>query len=345
MARNTRLMTALVLAALTGAAHAAITVGPGGGYDFDTIQAAISWALPGEAVDVYPGSYPENVILDKDLTLRGMMDAAGNRPQINPSIGRAVTANQGTTFEFSGFIVSNAQGGIYATGAREVTASIHDNIFHSLDSRGGFHWGDDTAGGEAVYLGGDVKVFNNLMYNNTGTVGASNSCTVRLRSDWGHHEFYNNTLVNNTNHRATIHLGGPYMQLYNNIIAKENQGAGIIQWDPYGGWAPDIQYNIIYECAGGASDASVTLSRTLIDDPMFMSEATNDFHLSLASPGIDAGMDMDLLHDLDGNMRPFDVPGIGDAAIYDIGAYEVPEPTTVCLLGLAAASLIRRRRR
>src|ERR1700688_4536255 len=58
---------------LSGVAEAAtLTVGtcPGGG--FSTVQAAVNAAKSGDIVNVCPGSYPEQVSIDKTLTVKGI---------------------------------------------------------------------------------------------------------------------------------------------------------------------------------------------------------------------------------------------------------------------------------
>ncbi len=341
---------AIVLGLLAYAqASPPITVGPGGAYGFSTIQAAIDWAIAGETVQVYPGNYPENLLLTKDLTLAGVVSPSGERPHINPSSGQVLVINSGRSVDFSGFEVSNAQGGIYTTGTVSAT-TIYNNIFHDLDAGSGFYWGDDTAGGEAIYLGGNLNIYNNLFYNNTGLSGHAHSSTIRLRSDFGSHQFFNNTLVGNTNARATVYTNGPNMYIYNNIISDEQQGYGIAQWDPYGGWNPDIQYNVIYDCASGLADGTVTLSRTINEDPQFINALLDDYRLLPSSPAIDAGMDTGaygVLDDLLGTLRPFDFPGVDNNGVlpdFDIGAYEaVPEPATLGLMLIGGLAILRRR--
>jgi predicted outer membrane repeat protein len=57
-----------------------------------------------------------------------------------------------------------------------------------------------------------------------------------------------------------------------------------------------------------------------------------DYRLRIGSPCIDAGMDAGISEDIDGNVRPFDFPGVdnnGDLPDFDIGAYE----TTLAIQG------------
>ncbi|TRZ68491.1 MAG: hypothetical protein D4Q77_01270, partial [Methanothrix sp.] len=79
-----------------------ITVGPVG-YDYVNIQDAVEGASPGDVIEVYSGTYYENVNVTKLLTLRGqgmpIIDAGGS--------GNAIILNaDGVTLE--GFIATNA---------------------------------------------------------------------------------------------------------------------------------------------------------------------------------------------------------------------------------------------
>ena len=54
-----------------------------------------------------------------------------------------------------------------------------------------------------------------------------------------------------------------------------------------------------------------------------------DYHLLAGSPCIDAGADAGVYDDIEGNVRPFDYPGVdnnGELPEFDMGAYEVVPP-------------------
>ena len=79
MTDKTRLVgiVAAVMAFLALSAGSAqggtITVGPGGGYDFTSIQAAIDAAGTGDTVIVYPHTYYENIyFLGKAITVKSI---------------------------------------------------------------------------------------------------------------------------------------------------------------------------------------------------------------------------------------------------------------------------------
>jgi hypothetical protein len=60
-------------------------------------------------------------------------------------------------------------------------------------------------------------------------------------------------------------------------------------------------------------------------DPVFVDANNDDYHLLPTSPCIDAGMDAGVYDDIEGNMRPYDYPGVdnnGGLPEFDMGAYE-----------------------
>jgi hypothetical protein len=69
------------------------------------------------------------------------------------------------------------------------------------------------------------------------------------------------------------------------------------------------------------------------EDPLFVNAGGGDFHLQAGSPCIDSASVNGPAADLDGNVRPVDVPGTGRDGTgdeFDMGAYEfIPEPTPI----------------
>ena len=85
-----------------------ISVGPSG-FDHTSIQAAIDAANPGDSIEIHSGTYYENVIVDKRLTLRGV-DTGKGSPVVNAGgNGNAITLSaSGVILE--GFCATNAGG-------------------------------------------------------------------------------------------------------------------------------------------------------------------------------------------------------------------------------------------
>ena len=81
-----------ILAGLSGQSLKAATVSVGnciaGGTHFPTIQAAVNGVTAGSTISVCPGNYPEQVVINKNVTLRGVeSDNAFNPTLVIPSAG------------------------------------------------------------------------------------------------------------------------------------------------------------------------------------------------------------------------------------------------------------------
>jgi hypothetical protein len=55
---------------------------------------------------------------------------------------------------------------------------------------------------------------------------------------------------------------------------------------------------------GANAPTAVSGGHSLVADPLFVNPAGSDFHITLASPARDAGVDVGLRSDFDGNVRP-----------------------------------------
>ncbi|MEA1985577.1 MAG: hypothetical protein U9N13_08015 [Euryarchaeota archaeon] len=130
------LLIALTLTtfAIHPVAAATITVDDSGGEDHTTIQAAIDNATPGDTIKVYPGTYNENVDVNKQVNITSTGGAA----------------------------VTNVIAALYSDHVFEVTA---DNVAIS-----GFNVGGAAAYPNAgIYLGSSSNgiLINNTASNNT----------------------------------------------------------------------------------------------------------------------------------------------------------------------------------
>jgi nitrous oxidase accessory protein len=149
-------------------------VGGGGFGNYTTIQSAVDAASNGDTVYVYAGTYNENIIVDKSITLMGedrdVTMIKGNN--LNATV--EITAE---SINLRGFTIKNdgSQDGVYtSTSAHNFT----DNIF-TITSRG-IH----------LYYSSENTITSNLFYNNTHSgvymdVGQNNTISEN--------EFYNNT--------------------------------------------------------------------------------------------------------------------------------------------------------
>jgi predicted outer membrane repeat protein len=142
----------------TYASAATITV-PG---DYPTIQGAIDAANPGDTVQVAPGTYYENLLIDKDLTLQGddpdttIIDAGGS--------GHVISVSSGVMAAISSLTItggsSNYGGGIYTDNG---TLTISNSTF---------------SGNSASRYGGGI-------YTDSGPLTISNSTFSSNSAIWG----------------------------------------------------------------------------------------------------------------------------------------------------------------
>jgi len=324
-----------------------------------TIQHAIDQASPGDEIHVATGTYYDErlagqvVRIDKSVTLIGGYDAndleSGPDPVLRPTVlyaanqpGRRVvfvSANVTPTiqgFHITGGYVSGNGAGVYIeTGAAPTIRAcrIYDNRATGSGSLGGgiyFAGGaaplfdqnriyNNTAGegsGGGIYLaGGSSRLFNNLIYYNVAA-----TCGGGLCNGSGMPLVYNNTFYSNT---VSDPVGGGGIGsldgtlVLSNTIVVRNAGTGI---RVVGGTPPLLSYNDVwanepvdYECGSCLHPTDISAN------PVFADADNEDFHLTSASPCIDAGDPNSTLPTVDqeGNPRPLPIGGR-----YDIGAYE-----------------------
>ncbi|MCD6385451.1 hypothetical protein J7M23_06695, partial [Candidatus Sumerlaeota bacterium] len=172
-----------------------ITVGQGGGYDYEKIQHAINAASDGDEIIVYPGTYVENIHFDgKNIILR-------STDPTSPSIVASTIIDGGqsgsvvsfsgtelTTCVLAGFTITNGKtsgsgGGICGgTWTNPTHATIKNNIiiYNSAHNGGGLAWcngtiwnntittnstqGGYTSGGGLYDCDGTI-LNNNISYN------------------------------------------------------------------------------------------------------------------------------------------------------------------------------------
>ena len=125
---------------LMGLSHADVTVCPDG-CDYKSIQAAIDAAEPGDSVTVHGLGYRENLVVNKSLTIHGLI-AGGRRPILETDNGSVaiLLADGISLFGFS-FVNSQTQANA-VDGAKDCSILVVDSQDNSIylndfaDSRG-----------------------------------------------------------------------------------------------------------------------------------------------------------------------------------------------------------------
>jgi len=194
---------------------------------------------------------------------------------------------------------------------------FEQNLCENLQSQAA-----NESGNGFMLAGGsnNLTIKNNIIkaYGGINTGGTGNA----------HHLFvYNNVWINDLSFKQfypnAIVLGNaPYSVVKNNIFYNQPYKTISISNDATG---IEVDYNLAYNSDGSTPPCFQTVGWVCQNpvpahdlwkvDPQFVNLNAGDYHLQSSSPCIDAGIDVGLTSDYDGNSRP---RGTG----YDIGAYE-----------------------
>ncbi|HIJ52583.1 MAG TPA: hypothetical protein HPP66_05440 [Planctomycetes bacterium] len=196
-----------------------------------------------------------------------------------------------------------------------------------------------SADGGAILNAGETSstIVNCLFVGNTATESGG-----AIRNDRSSPSIINCTFNgNSTRYGGAIH-NAPYASpIITKCIFWGNSASSGGEIDNNGDCHPTIIY---CDIEGGWNGPKVVNRRgsSTIDgggnidaDPLFV-DASNpdlyarDYYLSDESPCIDAGMDAGVYTDIEGQIRPIDVPDVdnnGELPEFDIGAYEIIPPT------------------
>ncbi len=186
----------------------------------------------------------------------------------------------------------------------------------------------DQNGAYGIYIyaaSNNVKISADINYN---VVGDSYDAII-VRGDVNGLNIYNNTLAGNT--AALLFYDGTMsnVEIKNNIFIDANSSYLLWEHDTADVASPVIDYNFyvgqgnyIY-WDGGKKDLDTFQDQGyeangLEGDPLFVDNATDDFHLTPTSPAINKGEDVELDEDIEGTLIP-------QCLDPDIGAYEYPE--------------------
>ncbi len=319
--------------------------GPGTSWTnaFHTIQQAVDSASDGDIVLVTDGVYKvgarltpgyscsNRVVITNDITLRSV-----NGPEYTMIKGwpewvpggngtGAVRCVYMTAGELEGFTICNG---------------------HTLTDGDDYH---DRGGGGVYCSSDDIVVSNCVIVSNSCNKGGGgvHGGTVRnsilkhneayYKGGGAHFSHLENCILQ-TNMVYNWYGGGAYDGEVRNCVL-----AGNVAGCDGGGYASGRAYNsiIVSNLLRGvasvedtfnitasnccAADLSHGVGGNITNDPLFVDYVGSDFHLSAASPCIDAGNNdyTTLAGDLDGRRRPQD--GDGDAIeTVDMGCYEYP---------------------
>lgn len=301
--------------------------GPGSGTQedpFSKIQYGIDAASDGDAVLVMPGLYVENLdFLGKGITVvssqgPGVTVVDGNRS------GSVVVFqnNEGTDSILEGFTLTNGSGTLdnsSTKGGAILCSYASPSIKNNILSHNEAYIGGGLYGSEANPI-----ITNNFVFGNSAFYGGA-FCFVGSSP----------IITNNTLSRNTADFRGGAVYVYHVILTITNSILwNNSAWDgkEIGGYSSSLL--ITYSAVQGGFQKEGNIG----DDPLFLDPEEWDFHLSPASPCVDAGSGSAAelpSSDFDGDSRTEN--GIPDMGADEVVQLYVPAQHGAIQAGIAAA--------
>lgn len=177
-------------------------------------------------------------------------------------------------------------------------------------------YGNSANNGGGLYIEGAADKQNNMIFDNTATAAGGGA----YLAPGGTLNSWNNTFAGNhaAGNGGGIHTFIGTLQISNTIVVSNTSGSGMSGINVTGGTAVTGDYNNIF---GNSSDFNAT--NDVNADPVFISLALWNLHLSQSSPLIDRGdpaTSPTINQDIDQQARPN--PDGTDPTRVDIGADE-----------------------
>ena len=291
---------------------------------FTTIQAAIDAAGYGDTVTVPAGTYTE------DLDIRSSITVAGAGQDETLLIG-SVEIDGMTETTLSGFGITSptfVSDGIWYTTQYGVYVDGDGGIVHLRDLRVAYFEYGVYSYGSAYSVIGEITAAYNLYgiytewdYGHTiqNSVVHSNANAGILSDDStgviAHNTVWGNGFGGSSSASGGVVLeAGDATQVVNNIIISNHDG---LDCD---GCSSTTDANLVWgnttDYVNDASAAATDISQ----DPLMVDLSEGNYHLSAASPCIDAGAPSAVLTDVDGDVRPGGVaPDMGFDEFMDSG--------------------------
>jgi pectinesterase len=189
-----------------------IVVDDSGGGDYKTISAAVAAASPGETVTVRSGVYPEEILLNKSITLvapeGAVLDGRGMQP---PDSGITIEDDAAPTIR--GFTIVGYQVGVRAKG------TSGDWVLDEVAVRNSSAIGVYTAQSSGNWTIQGSNVHNSSMVG----VGA-----FRSRGDW---RIVRTTIADTTGVAINARYASGSWTVDDTVIRNTSTGGGTIPWD------------------------------------------------------------------------------------------------------------------
>jgi len=296
-----------------------------------TVQHAVDFANDGESVLVAGGTYTENLIIDRPISVTGGFEPISWTRSLTlyeslidgSATAETVVVFQGGVdgaildgFTLSGGDVNQAGGGV--TVIEGSSPALRNLTITGNHADGTDEWG---AGGLLIGDGSQASIENSIIMSNTADGGAGG---VRLG---GASATFVNTLITDNPGRQAVHLNNAAITLTHVTVSGHGEWGGVLIGTSSTG---TVLNSIIWEEEGedlfldGTSTATISYSDledgvytgtgNISADPRFVDPPSGDYHLGVGSPAIGAA--------LPAGAPPADLDGVPRDASPDMGAYE-----------------------
>ena len=205
-------------------------VDDGGGAEYTIIQDAVDEAVPGDTIFVYSGTYTENIVINKDLTLTGQ-----NRDTTfidGDKSGHVIQASEYIEVNISGFTLKDASNG------EGFDCIAFSRVYNSIIENNKLINGDVGEGIQMDHCEGMI-IRNNIITDNGGAgisliiskenvihnnIIQSNQKGIHFSSSSNDNTIYSNTISENTQYGVYI-ISSINNQFYLNDFKDNSQNA------------------------------------------------------------------------------------------------------------------------
>ena len=257
---------------------------------FETIQAAIDYAIDGDEILVKPGTYIGSLLISKEISLNSttgyqntILKTTGNNANIITvydiefdNVNPIQTQINGFTFE-SDTYYTEAQNAIRIQNASfsKIEKCYFKNIDRGLSTYYGYYEVENSL----------FNNVNNVAFHDAGFVEESRISKITYSS-----------IIN----ASTILSAQPshYLKIYNSIIARNPSVTGI-----YFNAVNPYLSKVLIDSAVNAKPLSVFQQINNLESVYFNDIAAGDFSLQNSSPAIGYGGYLSILDDLNNNLR------------------------------------------
>lgn len=250
------------------------------GHEGFLVENNVFHGLRDDAVDFSDGAYSDITIQDN------LFEADNRRPILIRNFGGLPI--EGVVIQRNISLGTNEQEAFRIIGAKDVL--IQNNVI--------------------------MNSFQQAIYIDKNESGGSPSSNITIR---------HNSLFHSGEEELRLKVTGADILVHNNIFYPNGASAAISVPSGFVGALPSEDHNLIFnEGNGTESGSAIAVSafggNTITgQDPMFVSTTLNseDLHLTLGSPAIEAGLELGVTDDIEKKSRPR--PAVTDP---DMGAYE-----------------------